>query len=286
MTEAVLDIDHLRQWIGRTETAVDTVSARLVAGYLAVLDDPNPGRAEGEVAPLAIHWCLAPATRPMSQLGLDGHPQRGGLLPPVPLPHRMWAGGRIEASGRFRVGDVVTRQSTIRDVVLKAGRSGALCFVTVDHAFTGPQGLVLSERQDIVYRAPRDQAAPPAVIPQALRARWSYSVMADPVLLFRYSAITFNGHRIHYDRDHAVKAEGYAGLVVHGPLQATMLLEYAARLRSAAPDRFDYRGISPLIDGAAFTVNANETAEGLQLWTAAADGRLCMEAQAVWNEII
>ena len=283
MIEAPLDIDHLRQWIGRTETAVDTVSARLVAGYLAVLADATPERAGGDVAPLAIHWCLAPDTRPVSQLGLDGHPKRGGLLPPVPLPHRMWAGGQIELHGRFHVGDVVTRQSTVCDVVLKTGRSGALCFVTVDHAFTGPQGLVVSERHDIVYCAPRDPIAPVPAIPQAPKARWSYSVMADPVLLFRYSAITFNGHRIHYDRDHAIKTEGYAGLVVHGPLQATMMLEFAARLRAAPPKTFEFRGISPLIDGGAFTVNAAERNDGLHLWTAAADGRLCMEAQASWK---
>ena len=283
MTDTVVDIDHLRKWIGRTETAVDTVSARLVAGYLAVLNDHAPAREEGAVAPLAIHWCLGPVIRPMSQLGLDGHPERGGLLPPVPLPNRMWAGGRIDLHKRFHVGDVVARQSTVRDVVLKSGRSGALCFVTVDHAFTGMQGLILTERHDIVYRAARVPGAPAAMVPQAPVARWSYSVMADPVLLFRYSALTFNGHRIHYDRDHAIRSEGYAGLVVHGPLQATMMLEYAAQLRGAAPVRFDYRGISPLIDGATFSVNANETAEGLQLWTAAADGRLCMEAQAVWN---
>ena len=122
MTEATIDIDHLRQWIGRTEAAVDTVSPRLVAGYLAVLDDPTPERAVGEPAPLAIHWCLAPAIRPMSQLGLDGHPQRGGLLPPVPLPHRMWAGGKMDLHARLEVGDVVTRQSTVRDVTLKTGQ--------------------------------------------------------------------------------------------------------------------------------------------------------------------
>lgn len=278
-----IDIDHLRQWIGRTETAVDSVSARLVSGYLAVLDDAEPDRPDGALAPLAIHWCLAPPTKPMSQLGHDGHPGLGGMLPPVPLPHRMWAGGRIDRTGRFHVGDLVTRQSTIRDVVLKTGRSGTLCFVTVDHAYTGPQGLVLTERQHLVYRAPRNPGQPAPAMPQAPAAQWSYSVMADPVLLFRYSAITFNGHRIHHDRDHATQAEGYAGLVVHAPLQATMLLEYAARLRGQAPDTFDYRGISPLLDGAAFTVNAAETPQGLHLWTAAADGRLCMEAQATWR---
>ena len=283
MIDALLDIDHLRQWIGQTETAEYTVSARLVAGYLAVLDNPKPDLEVVKAAPLAIHGCLAPATRPMSQLGPDGHPERGGLLPPVPLPHRMWAGGQIDLCGRFCVGDVVTRNSTVREVVLKSGRSGALCFVTVDHAFTGPQGLVLTERHDIVCRAPRNPDAAVPVMPQAPKARWSFSVMADPVLLFRYSAITFNGHRIHYDRDHAIKAESYAGLVVHGPLQATMVLEFAARLRDTPPRSFDYRGISPLIDGAAFTVNAAERDGGLHLWTAAADEWLCMEAQAVWQ---
>ncbi|MBC7476547.1 MAG: MaoC family dehydratase N-terminal domain-containing protein [Pseudorhodobacter sp.] len=232
MTDTALDIDHLRQWIGRTEAAVDTVSARLVAGYLAVLDDGTPERELGDLAPLAIHWCLAPAIRPMAQLGLDGHPERGSLLPPVPLPHRMWAGGRIDLHGRFHVGDVVARKSTVRDVVLKSGRSGALCFVTLDHAFTGLQGLILTERHDIVYRAARAAGAPAPVVPRAPVARWSYSVMADPVLLFRYSALTFNGHRIHYDRDHAIRSEGYAGL--DGPLQATIMLEYAAQLRGAA----------------------------------------------------
>lgn len=280
MNDAALDIDHLRKWIGRSETAVDTVSARLVAGYLAVLDDPNPERAHGADAPLAIHWCLAPTSRPMSELGLDGHSKRGGLLPPVPLPHRMWAGGRMELQGRFRVGDHISRTSTIRDVVLKTGRSGALCFVVVDHAFTSPEGLVMTERHDIVYRAARDPNAPQPVIPQAPHARWSYSVMADPVLLFRYSAITFNGHRIHYDRNHSITSEGYAGLVVHGPLQATMMLEFAAKLQGKPPLTFEYRGISPMMDGALFTVNADETPEGLHLWTAAADGRLCMEAWA------
>ena len=271
MTQAPLDIDHLRQWIGRTEEAQDTVSPRLVAGYLAVLDDPLPQRALGDHAPLAIHWCLAPETRPMSQLGLDGHPKRGGLLPPVPLPHRMWAGGKIDLTGRFTVGDVITRQSTVQDVTVKTGRSGTLCFVAVDHAFHGPQGLILTERHDIVYRAARDPNAPAPVIPQAPVGRWSYSVMADPVLLFRYS-----------DRNHAITSEGYSGLVVHGPLQATMMLEFAAKLRSTPPTTFTFRGISPLMDGAAFTVNADETPQGLHLWTAAADGHLCMEAQAVW----
>ena len=284
MSDAALDVDHLRQWIGCTATAQDTVSPRLVAGYLAVLNDPNPERDLGDLAPLAIHWCLAPETRPMSQLGLDGHPKRGGLLPPVPLPHRMWAGGRIDSFGRFRVGDLITRTSTVQDVTVKTGRSGTLCFVAVDHAFVGPQGPILTERHDIVYRAPRDPNAPAPAVPNAPKAHWSYSVMADPVLLFRYSAITFNGHRIHYDRNHAITSEGYTGLVVHGPLQATMMLEYAAQLRGNPPKTFTFRGVSPMMDGAAFTVNAaTATDGGLDLWTAAADGRLCMQAQANWD---
>lgn len=279
---AEIDIDHLRQWIGRTETAEDTVSIRLASGYMAVMDDPAPDRKAGDLAPLAIHWCLAPAIAPMGQLGPDGHPRRGGLLPPVPLAHRMWAGGRLDLHDRFRVGDRVTRQSVVRDVAVKSGRSGALCFVTVDHKFFGPQGLLMSERHDIVYRGPSHPDAPVPAVPQAPTAQWSRSVMADPVLLFRYSALTFNGHRIHYDRNHAVHAEGYAGLVVHGPLQATLMLEFAANLKGTAPNRFDFRAVSPLTDGAAFTMNAAKDGDALHLWIAASDGRLTMDAHAFW----
>ena len=276
-----LDLEHLRGWIGRREEAEDVVTPRLTAGLLAVLDHPETSLAEGDLAPLAIHWCLAPPIRPTSQLGLDGHPLRGGMLPPVPLPRRMWAGGALEFPGRIRVGDRVRRQSVVRDVTLKQGRSGPLCFVTVDHEFFGPDGLVLRERHDIVYRAAGGAA--PMATPVAPVARWQEGAQASAVQLFRYSAITFNGHRIHYDRDYATGVEGYAGLVVHGPLQATLLLDFAARLELTPPQKFTFRGVSPLLDGPPFTLNAAERADGgLDLWTADTGGRLCMTATATW----
>lgn len=273
-----IDIDHLRTWIGRSEEAEDIATARLAESYLAVMDAPDVQARNGDLAPLGLHWCLSPQVRPMSDLGLDGHPQRGGLLPPVPLSNRMWAGGRLEFPGRIRVGDVISKRSTVEDVVVKQGRSGPLCFVTVSHEFSGPDGVALRERQDLVFREPGPRNPPP---PTPV-AQWSRSVMASPVLLFRYSAITFNGHRIHYDRDHATRAEGYDGLVVHGPLQATMMLEFAASLRAAPPAAFDFRGVSPMTDGAAFTVNAADAGDHLSLWTADAQGRLCMTGSARW----
>jgi len=216
-----LDIAALRAWIGRTETSVDTLTPRLAREYAAMLDR-DPGE---EFAPLAIHWCLAPPAAPAAALGPDGHPARGLFLPPVPLPRRMWAGGELRLHGRLRVGDLVTRTSRIADVTVKQGRAGILCFVTVEHELTGPRGLAISETQDIVYRDLETAAVP---VPGAAPARravpreagWRRDKGADAVLLFRYSALTFNGHRIHYDRAYAVGVEAYPGLVVHGPLQS------------------------------------------------------------------
>lgn len=279
------DIDHLRQWIGRTQEASDVITAQLVKGLRATLflDIGNP--VEGDIAPFTTHWCLAQPVVAASELGSDGHPARGGFLPPVPLPRRMWAGGQIEFIDPLRVGDTVTRSSRISDVSLKTGSTGTLCFVSVDHTITTPRGVAIKERHDIVYRdlAPAGdaKAAPaPAAVP-AGKHRESH--MADPVLLFRYSALTFNGHRIHYDRDYVTKIEGYPGLIVHGPLQASLLIEFAAKLRSGkAPAKFVYRGVNPLFDGAEFSVNGNETAAGLEVWTANAAGAATMKGTASW----
>jgi len=240
------DLDHLRQWIGRSEKASDIVTAQLVRGLRATLfmeiGEPKPGDA----APFTAHWCLAQPVYPMSQLGPDGHPTRGGFLPPVPLPRRMWAGGELEFIDTLRVGDEVTRTSRISDVTMKTGSTGVLCFVSVEHLITTPRGTAIRERQDIVYRdvstAPAPAATKPALPPTAQHHE---SHMADPVLLFRYSALTFNGHRIHYDRDYVTKVEGYPGLIFHGPMQAAFLVEFAAKLHGgAAPAKFSYRGVS------------------------------------------
>ena len=163
-------------------------------------------------------------------LGPDGHPTRGGFLPPVPLPRRMWAGGELEFFEPLRVGDDSKRTSRITDVTIKTGSTGTLCFVSVEHIVSTPRGMALRERQDIVYRdmggaAPSAKAPPPAPV-----AKHRESHVSDPVLLFRYSALTFNGHRIHYDRDYVTKVEGYPGLIFHGPLQAALIVEFAAKL--------------------------------------------------------
>jgi 3-methylfumaryl-CoA hydratase len=277
------DIDHLRQWIGRTQEASDIITAQLVKGLRATLFLDIGTPAEGDIAPFTTHWCLAQPVAPMSEIGMDGHPARGGFLPPVPLPRRMWAGGQIEFIDPLRVGDTVTRSSRISDVTMKTGSTGVLCFVSVDHTITTPRGTAIRERHDIVYRdiAPAgDAKAAPAASP-APAAKHRESHMADPVLLFRYSALTFNGHRIHYDRDYVTKVEGYPGLIVHGPLQAALLIEFAAKLRGGKPPaKFVYRGVSPLFDGAEFSVNGNETAAGLEVWTANAAGVPTMKGTA------
>ncbi|MGY3617599.1 FAS1-like dehydratase domain-containing protein [Bradyrhizobium sp. USDA 10063] len=280
-----LDLEHLRQWIGRTSEASDIVTAQLVKGLRATLfqeiGEPKPGDA----APFTVHWCLAQPVFPMSQLGPDGHPTRGGFLPPVPLPRRMWAGGELEFLDTLRVGDEPKRTSRISDVSLKSGSTGTLCFVSVQHEVTTPRGLAIRERQDIVYRemtstpsAVSAKAPPPPPV-----AKHRESHMADPVLLFRYSALTFNGHRIHYDRDYVTKVEGYPGLIFHGPLQAAFIVELAAKLHGGKPPRkFSYRGVQPLFEGSEFSVNANENGEGLDLWTANSEGQPTMKGTATW----
>jgi 3-methylfumaryl-CoA hydratase len=281
-----LDLDHLRQWIGRTEEKTDIVTAHLVAGLRSALFLDVGKPKDGDAAPLTAHWCLTLPVVPLSEVGPDGHPNRGGFLPPVPLPRRMWAGGAINFAEPLRVGDVVTRTSTIKDLTLKEGSTGLLCFVSVDHVIKTPRGVAVRERHDIVYRempASGQNATPakPAAAPAA--AQHSERHLADPVLLFRYSALTFNGHRIHYDRDYVTRVEGYPGLIVHGPLQAALLIELAAKLNGGrAPATFVYRGLQPLFDGSEFSVNASDNSAGMELWTANSEGQPTMKGTATW----
>jgi len=276
MTTSVpeIDIAQLRGWIGQYAEHHDTITPRVLAEFCATLDRP----VVDTPLPPSLHWCLALPTPPLSALGYDGHEKLGGFLPPVPLPRRMWAGGEVELFTPLRLHDQVTRRSTVTDVTQKSGRSGALVFVTVQHEVTSPRGLAVRERQDLVYRAETD-AVPPPPPPEAPAPEHSQSMTANAVMLFRYSAITFNGHRIHYDRAHCT-AEGYAGLVVHGPLQATLMLEMATRLMGRTPARFGFRGLGPLIGDTPFTVNAREGDGGLELWTADSGNRMAMRATA------
>jgi 3-methylfumaryl-CoA hydratase len=287
MTQAAenLDLDHLRQWIDNTTEAWDIVTEQLVKGLRATLFQDIGDPKAGDVAPWTTHWCLAQPVFPMSELGPDGHPTRGGFLPPVPLPRRMWAGGEIEFIEPLRVGDETLRMSRILDVTVKKGSTGTLCFVSVEHEIeTNRSGTAIRERQDIVYRdmggaAP---ATPPKAPPPPV-AKHRETHVSDPVLLFRYSALTFNGHRIHYDRDYVTKVEGYPGLIFHGPLQAALIVEFAAKLHGGIPPKkFSYRGVQPLFEGTEFSINANDTSAGTELWIANAEGQPTMKGMAVW----
>ena len=248
-----LDLDHLRQWIGRTTEATDIVTAQLVKGLRATLFQDIGEPKTGDAAPWTTHWCLAQPVFPMSMLGPDGHPTRGGFLPPVPLPRRMWAGGEIEFIEPLRVGDESTRTSRISDVTHEDRLAPACCASSPSNTpITTPRGVAIRERQDIVYRdmggaAP---AAPAKAPPPPPVAKHRETHVSDPVLLFRYSALTFNGHRIHYDRDYVTKVEGYPGLIFHGPLQAALIVEFAAKLHGGMPpQKFSYRGVQPLFEG-------------------------------------
>ena len=278
-----LDIDHLRKWIGKTQEASDIVTEQLTKALRATLFLDIGSPKTGDAAPFTAHWCLAQPVAAMNALGPDGHPARGEFLPPVPLTRRMWAGGELQFLDALHVGDEVTRLSRISDVTMKTGSTGILCFVSVEHTIMTPRGVAINERQDLVYRdvaAGGERKSQVAHAPPP-KAQHHETHMADPVLLFRYSALTFNGHRIHYDRDYVTKVEGYPGLIVHGPMQAALLVEFAARLHGGkAPAKFSYRGVQPLFDGAEFSVNANDSAS--ELWTANNAGSPTMKATASW----
>ncbi|CCE09488.1 conserved hypothetical protein [Bradyrhizobium sp. STM 3843] len=277
-----LDLDHLKQWIGRTTEASDIVTAQLTKGLRATLFQEIGEPVTGEIAPYTVHWCLAQPVFPQAQLGPDGHPTRGGFLPPVPLPRRMWAGGELNFIDPLRVGDLATRISRISDVALKSGSTGQLCFVSVEHTITTPRGPAIRERHDIVYRELGGAQAAPAKAPPPPLAEHRETHVSDPVLLFRYSALTFNGHRIHYDRDYVTKVEGYPGLIFHGPLQAALLVEFAAKLKGKVPKTFSYRGVQPLFEGSEFSVNANALGNDLEVWTANAERQPTMKGTATW----
>lgn len=274
-----VDIDQLRQWIGREERASEMLTEALVSRFEATLG-ASLARIKGE-APLAIHWCLTQPAVAADNLGVDGHPARGGFLPPVPLPRRMWAGGQLTFIAPLRIGENITRISRIADVIHKQGRSGELVFVTVEHEIHSGSTLAVRDTQNIVYRAEdTGSAQQPSTAADTPRiADNCETVEATTTLLFRYSALTFNGHRIHYDLDYARHEEGYAGLVVHGPLQATLLLHLASRMNSnRTPQHFSYRGVAPLTHGGQFSLNAAPVEGGLDLWTAGQDGVTRMTA--------
>jgi len=289
-----IDPEALRSWTGRRREERDSIAAWPVRAMRATLDRASDEPLRGEPLPPAWHWLYFLEAAPATAIAADGHPRRGDFLPPVPLPRRMWAGGRIQWHDPLRVGDIATRVSEIVRVEPKQGRSGVLVFVTVRHSLATERGLALVEEHDIVYReAPipgsATVSAPPEPGTTPPAAAWHRRWWPDEVMLFRYSALTFNGHRIHYDQPYVTGEEGYPGLVVHGPLQATLLLVLAA---SALPDRrlarFDYRALSPAFAGAPLDVHgqpdadtASPTGEA-RVWASTAQGRPTMSGTVQW----
>lgn len=277
------DIDHLRSWIGRSEVADDTVTTVPVKALSATLDRDDPSPRAGDPLPPLWHWLYFLPLHRQSELGPDGHAKRGGFLPPVPLPRRMWAGGRFVFHQSLRVGEAIQRTSTVADVTHKQGRTGPLVFVLVRHEIAGENGLALVEEQDIVYRevaAANEARTEPKRAPAG--AVWRREIVPDAVLLFRYSALTFNGHRIHYDHPFVTKVEGYPGLIVHGPLIATLLVDLLRRNIEAGLTRFAFRAVRPLFDTAPFAVCGVPEGDGraAKVWAQDAEGFLAMEAEA------
>jgi 3-methylfumaryl-CoA hydratase len=276
----------LKNWIGRTETVSDIVTATPCAALSATLDRPAERPPTGTPLPALWHWLYFLPLHRQSEIGPDGHAKRGGFLPPVPLPRRMWAGSQFQFREPLRVGDAITRVSTIHEVTEKSGRTGPLVFVKVRHEISrdGATEAAITEFHDIVYReAPKPNDAPPAPQPAPASAAWERCWVPDDVLLFRYSALTFNGHRIHYDRRYVTEIEGYPGLIVHGPLIATLLLDL---LRYQRPDaevaEYRFKAVQPIFDINPFSVCGEPLADGktFHLWAKDHDGWLAMDATA------
>lgn len=277
-----IDLDLLRTWIGREAISEDVLSSRHARLMAATLGLPQDAFVDGAALPPLWHWLYFLEGLPASELGRDGHPARGGFLPPVPLPNRMWAGGRLEFHAPLTLGRSVRKRSAVSSIEHKRGRSGDLVFVTVRHELLDGDQVAITEDHDIVYKAPAPPGAAPAACAAGPQPSHSEPFEATSTMLFRYSALTFNGHRIHYDLDYCRNVEGYANLVIHGPLQATLLAGLAARLGPKPLRRFHYRGLRPSVLGMSLTVNAAAAADGLSLWTAQPDGSVSMRAEAMF----
>jgi 3-methylfumaryl-CoA hydratase len=280
-TPAQADAGEYAAWLGREESHDEVIDAWRVAALAATLDLEAPPQP-GDALPPGWQWLFFNPVVRRAGLGADGHPRRGGFLPPIDLPRRMWAGSRIRYQNPVIIGATAHKRSRIAAIVNKTGRRGNLWFVTVEHVISVDGQPCIEEQQDIVYRdAPAPGVAPtPEFAPET--AQWESRIEPDPTLLFRYSALTFNGHRIHYDQDYARDEEGYAGLVVHGPLTATLLQQFAlARHPGRRLESFSFRGTHPLTAGRAFLLQGRpDDAGGLDLWARGPDGELAMKAAA------
>lgn len=282
MNAEAIDIDHLRQWVGRSEVREQHLEPFQARALARLLDRENVP-SDGDPLPLPWHWLYFLDTPSREGTGADGHPRRGGFLPPVPLPRRMWAAGDLTLHEPLRLGRAARRTSTVRSVEHKQGRAGSLVFVTVAHELEQDGKPRISELQHLVYReAPTAPVPLPPAEPASTASDWSRTVHPDPVMLFRFSALTYNGHRIHYDRDYATREEFYPALVVHGPLLATLLLDLAAREGQppAMPAHFSFRAQRPAFDTDPLKLYGRREPDGVALWTADASGMVGMTASA------
>jgi 3-methylfumaryl-CoA hydratase len=278
-----MSLEKLREWVGRTRAVEDFAAPFPVRALIATFDEKDPDPQTGDPLPPLWHWLYFLEAAPLSKVGADGHAERGDFLPPVPLPRRMWAGSRFAFTGPpLRVGQAIHRSSRIKSVEPKTGTTGDMVFVTVEHTVSGPDGVSFVEDHDIVYREaakPGEKQREPK--PAPVDATWSKKIMADPVLLFRFSALTFNGHRIHYDQPYVTGTEGYPGLIVHGPLMGMVQIELARRANpDKIPRSFEFRALAPVYAGAAFSVHARQEGDGgIATWIADRKGGLAQQGR-------
>lgn len=278
-----MGIRVLREWIGRQEYADDEVTLSAVRRLAALLDRSSEDYRPGVPIPGSWYVTLFAPTVPQSDLGADGHPRKGQFLPPVPFPRRMFAGRRVWFHGPLRIGDAVRRVSRIESITPKRGRSGEMCFVTLRHEISAPLGLAVVEEQDIVYReaSPADGAKrESAVAPQGDSPDWSRELIPDTAMVFRYSAITFNAHRIHYDAAYTREREGYPDLIVNGGLTTLLLWEFAAEKSGRAIKASSSRNVKPLFVGRPLILCGRSMAENkVRMWALDADGELAVDTE-------
>jgi 3-methylfumaryl-CoA hydratase len=274
-------------WVGRVETREGALTPELAGMLMGALGHPaasQPATHTGAPMPFLWHWAAFPEYVPIAGIATDGHPKLGGFLPPLPFNRRMWAGGSLQFRGRFAIGERITKRSEILAIDFKTGSTGDMAFVRVGHDLRGEGGGAIREEQDIVYLPIPDSFRAPRAIPAPEAPLWNEAVEVGPVRLFRYSAATYNAHRIHYDRDYARDFEKYPGLVVHGPMQATLLMEAAMRHTGKSPVRFSFRGVHPMFDGHLRLMAKADGASALALCTVAPAGHQGLQARFSWED--
>ena len=280
-----INVDELKSWIGNDEIAFDEVSQSLEARFRATLDEDPGNPQKGEIASSGLHWALAPAVVKSSLLGKDSHPKKGEFLPPVPLPRRMWAGCRTHFLKPLKIGDLVKKRSSVVDINLKDGKSGLLCFVTANYEFFVDDQLMIKEDHDLVYRDYNKEDKTIFVKNDLpfIKSDYEEKIFAHPTMLFRYSAITFNGHRIHYDYPYSTEEEGYKDLVFHGPLQATLMLRAAEKYKKTKVKSFSHRGVAPVYANDDLIINIeNKPNDSLNCFTSTKDAGMTMKAEAIF----